>query len=197
MLVEHAADHRREQLAVADERRLGAREARAGRVDGAADDQQHERRGRGELGEAMLEHELRSRWVPRFDAWPRSERAALRQDTAVDRRATGPQRYQQVDVARGCSGDRVGVQSCPARMTDSWVETTSIGTFRVRGPGQGRRASFATTATSTGRSASTCRTAAWARSTSSSAATTRPARSRPSSARCSTRTTCSSCAPTR
>ena len=60
-------------------------------------------------------------------------------------------------------------------MTDSWVETTSIGTLRSDDLARAGRASFATTTTSTGPPARTCRTAAWARSTSSSAATTRPA----------------------
>jgi hypothetical protein len=59
VLVEHAADHLGEQLPVTHERRLRARETRARGIHRAADDQQHEGRERGDLGESMLEHRAR------------------------------------------------------------------------------------------------------------------------------------------
>src|SRR5262245_20492694 len=91
VFVEHATDHRREQLAVADERRLGAREARTRGIHGASDDQEDERRARRQLGESMLEHGQRG-WVPHLVP---VYRAGAR-DATTRRPLTSPQGIQHV-----------------------------------------------------------------------------------------------------
>src|ERR1043165_471998 len=125
MRVEDAADHRGQQLAMADQGRLGTREARARRVHGSADDEQ-QKRGRGsELCYAMLEHVRHCLGTTSMRKVHHTYRAATRHRRCVD-----CERYHEVGLPpKVAPATCQGVQSQAARMTD-WVETTSIGTFK-------------------------------------------------------------------
>ena len=71
VLVQHAAGHGREQLAVTDEGRLGTRQTRTGRVDGATDEEKQEGGANGQLGGAVLEHRFYA-MNPGLRRFPRS-----------------------------------------------------------------------------------------------------------------------------
>src|ERR1700733_9451355 len=105
VLEQHAAGHLRQDALLADHERFGARQARAGGVDQTADDQKQECRTRGQLRDPVLEHGLRLGTTTH--AYPTHP--------ATTRRP--PWKISELVVES-------------SHVTDTWEETTSIGTLR-------------------------------------------------------------------